>query len=347
MDLASLNSEVEKEKNSLIKVIGFTFPSTYEELTRENYIGTQYRKLEYLGFRIPPKEEFDPRIFQEDSYNRSLRYPIFATADGITWKGRGGENFPFPSPPKECADIFTRIFVEEGEKIYKKIDPQNYEELIRSIFNKANEEIRKFNENRLRGQEINYWDVDFAHISASGIFINGNYLYYGVIGECGVRVYRKGEKIFETKPINWAHKDESSIGYQIFQEELKKLEEEIQKLQSFGGFSVRDRERLGRKYFRNKVLRKEENGKEIIIPYGYGVLSGEEDALYFLDIGIIPLELGDLIVVYSDGFVPVLESDLWVEFLKNNDEKKLKDSLSNSRHIFSKEMTAFIIQYQS
>jgi len=59
-------------------------------------------------------------------------------------------------------------------------------------------------------------------------------------------------------------------------------------------------ERLSRKYFRNKL-------DVNYIPYGYGVLTGEKDALIYIIYDKLDLENKDVVLFFTDGFLPYLD----------------------------------------
>lgn len=300
-------------------------------------------KIFYLGFQKPKK--FEPKRFSEDSYSFSFKYPIFAVADGIAIRGNGNKKFPKISPARKAADIFIINSIKLLEKEYENLE----ENIIFDIFKKTNEKIKFFNNKLLRNKKINYWDIDYAHISASCVAIKNNFLYYGNIGENFIFIFRNGKKIFATKPIGWHHRKEFNPDFENIEPFfIKASRDRIEEIKNLGEkLKPQDFERLGRKYFRNKVAKIKVNKKFKILPYGYGVLTGENNALYFLEYGKLELKKNDIIVIGSDGALPYFESKAFKEFTKNWNYRKFLEFIKEERKKDpkeAKEATYFIIR---
>lgn len=86
---------------------------------------------------------------------------------------------------------------------------------------------------------------------------------------------------------------------------------------------------------------------------GYGALTGESAAEAFLDVGSIPLELGDVAVLYSDGFWPTVCRDDFFSIINQPsssvlDQKLVPFSLSLARQdpeLFGKERTLICVVF--
>lgn len=59
---------------------------------------------------------------------------------------------------------------------------------------------------------------------------------------------------------------------------------------------------------------------------GYGVLNGEEGALNYLQCGTLPIEKGDLLLVFSDGFAPYVGQEDFIKLCLSTPEWSDLDS---------------------
>lgn len=317
------------------KIIQGHFPPRIEVLTAPIVFpdGSQIPKFKYLGFKLPEKLNLDDlNKICEDSQNfkRIDGIEIFAVADGITWRGSGEDEFPFPSPAKEVADIFTSFLNEEI--LNEEIKTKNPLSFIENYFYQTNLKIKDYNKKRLGEKEINYWEIDYAHLSALLGIVKDNFLYYGLIGDNFVFVFDKdGNLKHQSKKIDYFHRHYPN------QELIEKLKKQIEKEKR----KPQDGESLGRKYFRNKL---DENG----LPYGYGVLTGEESALNYLIYESIPLEQDDIIILATDGFLPFIEDEEVKRVILWGEESELKEILAQKRDErplnFGKEASFYIIR---
>jgi serine/threonine protein phosphatase PrpC len=314
------------------KVFSFYFPSTKEKLLSPIEILTPKKKkivlpkLRYLGFKLPKNidNKFLRKIGEDSMKIRKIKdFYIFALADGIGWRGSGKENFPTPSPAKKAADIFTSL-------IYKIKPFDDLEYFLRFYFSLANKKIFEFNLKRLKNEKINFWNVDYAHISALLALIKGNKIFYGLIGENSVLVINKKGKIkHQSKKIDWFYKNYP------FKDFIKKLDSLRKK--EFRNYY--DMERLGRKYFRNKL-------DANYIPYGYGVLTGEKDALIYVIYDKVDLEKEDIVLLFTDGFLSYLDEPEFKKIILSKDKNLIEKFLEEKRNInpikFGSEFSLFI-----
>jgi hypothetical protein len=298
-------------------IFSFYYPPTKESCfspVEISYIkGKKFSlpKYKYLGFRLPPK--IDNKYLKsvgEDSMSvkKGKNMLIFTLADGVTWRGKGGENFPVPSPAKKVADIFTSL-------IFKVPILEDPEYFLRFYFSLANKKIFEFNLKRLKNKKINWWNIDYAHICALLALVKENKLFYGVIGDSGLFIFDKNGNIkHQSKPIDWFHKNYP------FKEFIEKLKFLIQKESE----NYYDGERLTRKYFRNKL----DNN---YIPYGYGVLTGEKEALFYVIYENVGLENGDVILFFTDGFEPFLNEPEFKKILMSKNKKLIGNFIKEKR----------------
>jgi serine/threonine protein phosphatase PrpC len=249
----------------------------------------------------------------EDAFNLSKKYPILAVADGVTIMERDKNgSYPDPSGAKMVADAFCQKSVEWVEKNYQSFSA----ETLRQAFNVANKKIKQINEKTDRTkQTINFFDFDFFHTTAALAVIKEGKLFYGRIHDCWITVIdRNGKvKLSLIEPWDW---------------EAGKRAKALRP-KNWDSLSEKEKTTYEHKYSRNGILKSGELA-------GYGVLTGEEAALRYLETDSVNLEEGDIVLIYTDGFE---EYDKLKEFLdifmrwEKNDKRKTESALKK----FSKE----------
>lgn len=245
---------------------------------------------------------------QEDFYKMHKIYPqtnILSVADGITRDCLDGHPvnksisglirtfvaYPRPSPAKEAAKIFCGLTFD-----YTSLDIN--EELIKSKFRDANQEIKMFNWEVYPSPD--YLVNDFAACVASIAIEKNSEVYYGFIADCGVAILdSKGNLRFKTP--NEGPNSKGSIDQDI-------------KTKYNTSFS----EPRGRKIIRSEYRNNPKNH------LAYGALTGEESAMEYVRIGMLPRDHKDYVLVYSDGLEEIIfngDKDIsgpFVDTLKNN-----------------------------
>lgn len=231
---------------------------------------------------------------------------IFAVADGVTRdpifpKGFKSKNirdilkyYPRPSGAYTVARIFTNKFLDFSKKT----------EDISDIFSKINRLIANFNKRRI--QSMNYLENDYFGCVVCGGYIKDNTLFYGCIGDCGLTIYNSQGKIkFKTK--NGLKK---FINYE--KKFLKK--ENFNWMMSKYRYLIRSEYRNTEKLYKNQII-------------SYGVLTGEEKALGFVEYGEKKLEKGDIIIFYSDGFSPLVNSKKFSQLIYDLPKNIIRDQI--------------------
>lgn len=233
---------------------------------------------------------------------------VVAVGDGITrdpsydmdFKKRGIEGvlkgYPNPSGARFAADIFCDVFVRDGRSVENPAD-------IKKTFLKANAEIARLNRKSIN--EVDYLVDDYYGCAAAGIRITGNRMIWGVIADCGVKVWsKKGNPKFKT-PNTMA----------IFE---KKVAEGKIKFK----WETKEGRRLVRSQYRN-------NPAQIIDGecVSYGALTGEKTSEPFILTGQHSVAKGDLVIVYSDGFEPLLERPDFFESVYDKSESVFEQKL--------------------
>jgi len=269
----------------------------------------------------------------EDSFGISKKYPIFAVADGVTlWERNADGSYPFPSGAKIVADAFCEKSIEWAERNYQDFNIES----VKEVFVYANRAIKEINDKAGRTREtINFYDFDYFHTTAALAAIKDNKLFYGRVHDCWILVIDKNGEI------------KSDLIDPSDMERNKCVKSKHP--QNFNSLSEKEITTYVHKYDRNRIL---ENGE----PCGYGVLTGEETAIKYLDARIIDLSDGDTILIYTDGFEEYIKLKEFLEIFYNWKNKKSVDEklkkFSDSEPIrednskFGKERTLIAVRYE-
>jgi serine/threonine protein phosphatase PrpC len=248
-------------------------------------------KLNYFAATYTDFIKFD-RKPNEDFYLISEILPIFAIADGVTQshfrEGKFKGEYAFPAGAKVAAQIFCYTTLEFLEKNLPKQN-KNFENLIKEAFNLANQKIKEFNISEGIDKKLDYFEYDwFDTVGITG-FIVENTLYFGYVGDCGLAIFDKENKLkFQTK-------DQVA--------EAKKFVKKLYK--NWKNFSFYKKTLILRKELRNRP-----DGR------GFGSFTGQEYVKKYYQIGKQNLREGDLVLFYSDGFLNYLKFPKFIKILR-------------------------------
>lgn len=250
------------------------------------------------GNLIPDEDYF----FEQDN--------IYCVADGITRDPNIPNNvklktieealkyYPNPSGATLAAKTFCNSFAKflPGKLSYS-------ENIIKEAFIYSNQQINKINEKYIR--KCDYLVNDYYGCVAVGLAIKNNFLYWGIISDCGLSVY---DEKFNLKFKNPDYMMGFS-NYTIPEIKEKNLD------------WIKDSECrvIVRKDYRNQP-NKFVNGTLV----SYGALTGEKSSIPFIHTGKILLNQGDYVFLYSDGFENLMQNENFINHLLNNfknDEK--------------------------
>ncbi len=246
-------------------------------------------------FGATERHEYDPNKPKGDSDKPNEDYFIIDNdlglailADGVTRSRDTNGEYPNGSTiaPKLACEK-TREYIKDLSRINI---PQNI--ILESSVRNANETIWKENLKLLEAQNIDYDSVDYFGTTLCVLWIHKReekiLAVFGFIGDSiAIHIPKDGQACLLTI-------DQLASCYRYtkpFFENLAKKE----------GLSPEDakRKRLiyQRKEARNKTLALDPNGNNI----GYGVLTGERDAMHFFEIQKLILCVGDKIIMASDA----------------------------------------------
>ncbi|HYF13122.1 MAG TPA: protein phosphatase 2C domain-containing protein [Candidatus Paceibacterota bacterium] len=254
----------------------------------------------FSHFELPSKK-LRP---QEDYLLVSNKYPIFIVADGVTLELNSDGTYPKFSGAGLLSKLFCETVIEEAEKAYKNLSAATLVEL----FSRGNAAARRFNESQNRTKKtINYWDFDLFAATTAFALIKNDTLYWWALCDSGIRVFdNKGNRKF-TSPPAWPKERRDAH-----------LPSEIRSL----SLNAPERKKTIRRVYRNGL---NEKGECI----GYGVVTGEEAAVKYLEIGAMALTPGDTVVTYTDGFDHYLSLSEFIEaFVSWSDIEKNVEEFS-------------------
>lgn len=242
-------------------------------------------------------------VTRDNIYGQAVPYPK-TKEETIKWV----KSYPNPSGAYEAARVTAKTFVEQ---IQNKAEEQINKEVIRKAVEKANEAVAKLNKDRI----IDYIKEDYYCCEAVGGRIVNNQLYAFSIGDCHITLLDENYQIVFTTINNH-----------------KRFEEFLDNYTQEHGFDWNDVNCriMVRKDYRNKP-HKIENGKEV----SFGAISGEEEALYFVDTYQVDLTNVKYICAYSDGYEPFFET-------KQNIQKLLENPINSQRE--GKERTLILYE---
>lgn len=223
---------------------------------------------------------------QEDSYFHSIRGGIYVVADGVNHDLKDLTQYPMPSDSYEVAKIIC-------EDVVKNLKVKSYStESIKEAYLKANEKVQTFNESSelYKNRKNNGFTIGAATTAA--VWIKDYNLLYGVLDDCFISVF-----------------SEDLVDHPILK---SYVEISAKYLDSHFKWEETETKRHWREDVRNHKITFE--GKE----YGYGVIDGREGFEQFLQLGEVNLKEGDLVCVYTDGFIKLIQNKDFIKTLKEN-----------------------------
>ncbi|KKS54729.1 MAG: hypothetical protein UV21_C0005G0093 [candidate division WWE3 bacterium GW2011_GWD2_42_34] len=227
-----------------------------------------------------------PYAPQEDSYLHSTKEGIFVVADGVTHDPTDPTLYPMPSDSYEVARIVCNEVIKylEGKEFTT--------DSIKSAYSEANKKVAEYNLHSPLYAERKNNGFTIGAAAASVVWIKENKLLYGVLDDCFISVF--GDDLVD-HPMLKSYVEMSA----------KYLDGNF----DWGKIGTR---RHWRENIRNHKVVIE--GKE----YGYGVIDGREGFDQYLQTGEVALNKGDLVCVYTDGFIKMFQDR---EFAKELKEK--------------------------
>lgn len=243
--------------------------------------------MQYFSLFEPPSKEFAGLIVkrmgldiekfknhpQEDYLLISEKYPIFVVADGVTLELDKNDNYPNPSGAGEVAKIFCKEVVRLCEKKYNEFSESD----IINVFKEANNAVGGYNKEQGRIKEkINFLDFDLFAATGAFVLIKNKTVYWASICDSYVMHFNNKKSLVFQSPECWQNAEKNLPS-------------------NWKNIGLDEREKIIRKVYRNGI-----NEKNEII--GYGVITGEETAIRYLNYGKFNVNNGNIVAVLTDGF---------------------------------------------
>ena len=226
------------------------------------------------GFEF--KSPFEHKRESEDAAYVDESKGVLVAADGVS---RGPfdnkDEYPHPSPATSAA----KIAAAEIGKYLSSIDNVREDEMVKAAM-KANNEIRKLNEDLGYWDNTDYLENDLAGTVVAALVRKDKKMIYSFMGDCGAAVIKSSGE------LTWSTDDE-----------IIPIRPSFPKKEDVG---VEERFVRVRRDFRNKPQASHPT---------YGVLTGEDTAMDYLRVGTIQYELGDTLIVFSDGVTSLVKED--------------------------------------
>lgn len=260
---------------------------------------------------------FKKRIHPKEDYFEINEAPlIVAVADGIT-REKYESNF---SGAYEVAKIFCKTSVSYLRNVLENSSKTNIENYLKKAFELANGKIWELNKKYKIPEIIDFLDNDYFGTTAVLGTIVDKKLYLARICDCGAMVIYKGKITFQTPDI-WKNLGKYDNRYGEKPDEPKKRRQFIQK------------------FLRNKPELFDKYGRRI----SYGVLTGEKEALDFIEFYDINLNKEEVVLFYTDGFEPYFQKKEFLQIFQHwkNKNNWVKNELENISIQMAKENEKF------
>ena len=227
------------------------------------------------------KHPFAP---QEDSYFHSKNESIYVVADGVTHDPTDPTLYPMPSDSYEVARIVCREVVKNLTNAAFSNDS------IKMAYIDTNKKVAEFNLQSPLYKDRKTNGFTIGACTTAMVWIKETKLLYGVLDDCFISVFSN-----------------DLIDHPMLKSYVELSAKYLNENFDWGDIETR---RHWREDIRNHKVVIE--NKE----YGYGVIDGREGFEQYLQVGEVELEKGDLVCVYTDGFIKMLQNDEFVKTLK-------------------------------
>lgn len=232
----------------------------------------------------------------EDFFLISKKRPIFALADGVTQSRFEDGAYAYPAGARAAAQIFCQSVVERIEEKFPFLKEIGDKKIIENAFDFANQRIWELNKQEGMAEKLDYVVCDYFDTVGVAGFMAENKLFYGYVGDCGLAVFDKNDKLrFQTKD---------------------RVEPAVERGRAIYGnwdeLPQNERTKIFHRDFRNNP-----SGN------GYGSFTGEPGVKKYYEINSLVPKPRDLIIFYSDGFVDYLKFPEFIKILRAGDKEAL------------------------
>lgn len=233
-------------------------------------------------------------------------------ADGITRDPIGIKNF------NDCKEKLSLFYPKPSgaslaaHTIIQTFKREKNMDLF-SILKRANREV--FTLNETYNGIYDYLECDYYGAVVSSVQIEENYIDCAWIGDCGILLLdEKGCIKFQTT---------NDVKRSVEHFDTKGLP-----------WSNPEARKIARKRYRNNLKEK----------YSYGAITGEESALSYIKEKRLEKVKNDILILYSDGFLPFLTKEFFQIVLFNSDgiENYINSKIKENIKIYGEEKTIII-----
>lgn len=228
---------------------------------------------EALTFQWPCHRAW--KAVNEDVLFMSEKRRVFVVADGITRRGFSGA-YPNPSPAAAAATVAAIAIGRTLAGQFAKVALIG----VRNAFERGNTAVQTINQRLGLWDDHNWWDRDLAGTVAACLVVQPSRFLYGFIGDCGVAHFSA------VGDLLWHTPDQVTP--------VTKYSPAI--------------EEIGQKRRFITIRRDYRNRPQATHPT-FGVLSGEKEALAYVQVGKRTYQAGEVLAVYSDGAAPFVIND--------------------------------------
>ena len=220
----------------------------------------------------------------EDFYKADDRLGIYLLADGITSTPGADELYPSPSG----GEMVARLFCDTVYRQLYQLTDGIASEKIRQAVLFANQEIYALNTVHHRYEMANFLNID----------------YFGCVGtvlvatEVGFQILHIGDTM-----VLLARKNHLQL---LTENQTKNVADYKNKVRNRPDFSARDLTIAIRRDFRNNIDASGLDGERV----GYGAFTGQAGVADFIREDDICLQDGDVVLMLSDGFEPLVSNTL-------------------------------------
>jgi len=233
----------------------------------------------------------------EDLLN--VKDEIFTVFDGVTMLHQ--KPYPNPSPAKKAAELGSLEIIDH---IGKNYGDENGIKVIKKAFEHANKKIKEYNDSLgLTESTVDFLSKQYASTTCSYGYIKDETLYFGQLNDSGVMVFDAERN----KEVDFVYN--STLYVQL-----------ITQLESAGEFLPGSPEE--HVFVRSNVV----NNPDLEIEnkkVNFGVLDGRENAKKFLHYGSSHLFSGQIILFYTDGFIPFVYDKEFIDLLFETEDRTI------------------------
>lgn len=254
----------------------------------------EFEEMVLQRYGINPAEYLVHKHPQEDFVLVSKKYPIYVVADGVTLAQFLIEKKSYPqvSPSGDIARVFCEALMQAAEERYEQFTEKD----ILEVFKAGNAAAKMYNQKHGRTKETSdFWHNDLYAATAAFCVIKNDTVYWASIGDSFMSHFRAGQLIFKSPGLH--------------------DRVEVDTPPQFEGQKT---DRKSRAMFNWSIRRNGLNadGKRI----GYGVVTGEEAAEQYLNMGTFQVQAGDVVIALTDGFEKYLTLLEFVALINKNPE---------------------------